>query len=294
MQTPWNVGNTHSTGSRLAGHMETLNPEEHLSVCCFIMSTDLRWHQAAYWGRTVAVSAGTDNSPQFSYCPTHNSSLLHLLLSFLSPPFSLSLLFSFLLFHFPFLSSFAVAVVKDLLFPRDWTNGCFTIISVKLICWFFINWLINQFCLHSIFYSTPPSSYWSTYHTSFPHPCLHMDAATSHATWPLISLGHLVSWGLDASFLTEHRSNNPLLYVSWWPHSSWCMLPVCWSSVWEASRVQINWDCWTSSVFQSFPDSTTGFIVSVHWLGANICIWLSCLLGLLECSHARSLSMSAP
>jgi hypothetical protein len=42
------------------------------------------------------------------------------------------------------------------------------------------------------------------------------------------------------------------------------MLSVRWSSVWEISGVQINWDCWSSyritflSFFQLFPSSTTG------------------------------------
>jgi hypothetical protein len=37
-----------------------------------------------------------------------------------------------------------------------------------------------------------------------------------------------------------------LLYVCWWPHISWCMLPVWWSSVWKISGAHINWDCWSS------------------------------------------------
>ena len=64
------------------------------------------------------MAAGTDLHNSLT-APLIMPSLLHLLLSFLSPPLSLSLLFSFLLFNFPFLSSFAVAVVQDLLFPWD-------------------------------------------------------------------------------------------------------------------------------------------------------------------------------
>jgi hypothetical protein len=36
------------------------------------------------------------------------------------------------------------------------------------------------------------------------------------------------------------------LYVFWGPHISCCMLFVWWSSVWEISGLQINWDCWSS------------------------------------------------
>ena len=64
------------------------------------------------------MAAGTDLHNSLT-APLIMPSFLHILLSFLSPPLFLSLLFSFLLFHFLFLSSFAVAVVKDLLFPRD-------------------------------------------------------------------------------------------------------------------------------------------------------------------------------
>jgi hypothetical protein len=96
MLTLWSVGNTHSTGTRLAGPMETLNPEEHLSVCYFIMSTTLWWRQAAGWGRTVAVAAGTDFHNSLT-APLNIPFHLHLLLSFLYPPLSLSLLFSFIL-----------------------------------------------------------------------------------------------------------------------------------------------------------------------------------------------------
>jgi hypothetical protein len=110
----------------------------------------------------------------------------------------------------------------------------------------------------------------------FPHP---------PATWPLKSLGPPVSWGLDASSLNEHRPGRPLVYICWRPHISWCMLPVWWSSVWEISGIQINWDCWYSyrvalllSFTQPLPNSTTGVSASVHWLGANICIWLFQLL----------------
>jgi hypothetical protein len=70
--------------------------------------------------------------------------------------------------------------------------------------------------------------------------------------------------------------------VCWRPHISWCsMLSVWWSSVWEISGVQINWDCWSSyrnhsslQLFQPSLIQQQGSVASVHWLGANICIGL--------------------
>jgi hypothetical protein len=96
---------------------------------------------------------------------------------------------------------------------------------------------------------------------SSPSPCLHVDVPIFHPTWTLNSLGPPVSWGLGGSSLNEHRPSSPLLYVLWGPHISWCLLSVWWSR---------------SAAY-------------VHWLVINIYIWLSCLLGLLENSHDRSL-----
>jgi hypothetical protein len=127
------------------------------------------------------------------------------------------------------------------------------------------NYLINF--LHSIFYSHPhPSINWSTSHTPSPPPCLQEDNPTSHRIWPLNSLGPPVSWGLGAASLNEHRPSSTLLYVYWEPRISWCMLPVWWSSVWEISGIQINWDCWSvllqdhpfPQLHLAFPNSTTG------------------------------------
>jgi hypothetical protein len=84
--------------------------------------------------------------------------------------------------------------------------------------------------------------------------------------------------------------------MCWGPHISWCMLPVWWSNVWDISGVQINWDCWSAykaelllSFFQLSLIQPQGSAASVHWLGVNICKYLtfSCLLGLEECGHAR-------
>jgi hypothetical protein len=107
----------------------------------------------------------------------------------------------------------------------------------------------------------------------------------THPTWTLHSLRPAVSWELGASSLNEHRPRCPLLYVSWGPHINQCMLPVWLSSVWENSRVQINWDCWSSyrvTLLLSFSQPSLiqqqGSAFSVHWLCTNNCIWLFQLL----------------
>jgi hypothetical protein len=113
-----------------------------------------------------------------------------------------------------------------------------------------------------------------------------VDVPIPHPTSPLNSLWPPVSWGLGASSLNEYRPSSPLLYVCWGPHISWCMLPVWWSNVWEILEgVQINWDCWSSyrivllfSFFQPSLIQQQGSAASVHWLGANIYIWLFQLL----------------
>jgi hypothetical protein len=124
----------------------------------------------------------------------------------------------------------------------------------------------------------------------YPHP---------QPIWPLNTLGPPVSWGLVASSLNERRLRSPLLYLCWRPHISWCMLSVWWSSVWEISGVQVNWDCWSScrialllTFFQPSLIQQGGSTASVHWLGANI--YISCLLGLSEGSHGRSLFVCSP
>jgi hypothetical protein len=141
---------------------------------------------------------------------------------------------------------------------------------------------------HSIFYSCPPPSCLRSNcstHTSYPVSCLHVDVPIPHPTWLLNSLGPPVSWGLGASYLNEHRLGSPLLYMCWGPHISWCMLPAWWSSVWEISGVQINWDGWIFyrvafllSFFQLSLIQQQDFAASVHWLGATICIRLFQLL----------------
>ena len=47
----------------------------------------------------------------------------------------------------------------------------------------------------------------------------------------------------------------------------------------------------SSSAASGFsPIQPQGSLASIHWVGARICIWLSCLLDFLEGSHARLLS----
>jgi hypothetical protein len=82
---------------------------------------------------------------------------------------------------------------------------------------------------------------------------------------PHHTLGPTVSWRLGATSLTELRHSSPLLNMCWGLHISWYMLPGWWSSVWEMSGVQVNWDCCSSyrvalllRFFQLFPKSTTG------------------------------------
>ena len=68
------------------------------------------------------------------------------------------------------------------------------------------------------------------------------------------------------------------------------MLPGCWSLFWEilGGPVQLRllaywWGHPPPQLLLAFPQF-------IHWLGARICIWLSCLLDFLEGSHARLLS----
>jgi hypothetical protein len=87
--------------------------------------------------------------------------------------------------------------------------------------------------------------------------------------------------GLGTSSLNEHRPGSALLYVWWRPNISCCMLPVWWSSVWEISADQTNWDCGSSyritilfHFLQHSPIQNQRSAAYVHCLGANICMWL--------------------
>jgi hypothetical protein len=88
--------------------------------------------------------------------------------------------------------------------------------------------------------------------------------------------------------------------VCWGPHISLCMLPGWWlSDRSQESRlvetVGLPMGSSSSSASSSFSlIQPEGSAASVQCLGANICIWLSCLLGLLEGSHDRPLFVSTP
>jgi hypothetical protein len=81
-------------------------------------------------------------------------------------------------------------------------------------------------------------------------------------------------WGLQ--FLEgkiKPRTGNPLLYMCWGFHISWCILPYIWGwfGVLEISGVKANWVYWFSyrvthliGFFQLFPNSDTGSAASVH------------------------------
>jgi hypothetical protein len=153
----------------------------------------------------------------------------------------------------------------------------------------FLKFLFLIYFFNSIFHSLPPIHPPIVPHPTLPPqpipPHVHVDVPTPQPTWPLNFLGPPVSWELGASSLNEHRPSSPLLYVCWGPHISWCMLSVWWFGVWEILEVQINWDCWSSyrialllGFFQPSLIQQQGSDASVHWLGANICIWFLQLL----------------
>jgi len=70
--------------------------------------------------------------------------------------------------------------------------------------------------------------------------------------------------------------------MCWTLHLSWCMLLGWWSRVWEISRVQVNWNCWSScrvflllSILQLFPNLSRGIssfcsLVGCTYLHPNI------------------------
>jgi hypothetical protein len=98
-----------------------------------------------------------------------------------------------------------------------------------------------------------------------------------YPTWSLNSLGPSVSWGLGASSLTKPRPGSHLLYICWGSHISWCMLPGWWSSVWELSGVQKNWDCW-------FPYRVI-LLLSFSQLPANSTTRVSSFCPLVGCKY---------
>jgi hypothetical protein len=158
---------------------------------------------------------------------------------------------------------------------------------------FFSFYKINLFCTIHITYSIPWPPPPSTLHlpsncsTSTPTPHPLSPHGFSHFPLYLSSKFPGVSsfYRLGASSLTEHRSRNPWLYVCWGPHIGWCVLPLWWSCIWEisGSRLIETAGPTTGSPFSSASFSLSliqkqGSAVSVHWVAANICIWLFQLL----------------
>jgi hypothetical protein len=164
---------------------------------------------------------------------------IHLLFSFLimwARRYGQMILMEIKLFYF-------VCVGSILPCFQSWREtSCYSSMSVSVFLSFI--YLHSRFCPPP---SSPPSDC-STFHTSSPPLCLYEDVPTPYPLPKQTSklLGPPVSWGLGASSLTELRPDSPLLYMCWWPHIGWCMLPGWWSSVWEISEVHINWNCWSS------------------------------------------------
>jgi hypothetical protein len=130
-----------------------------------------------------------------------------------------------------------------------------------------------------------PPSHCPTSHTFPLSPCLHVNVPTPYPTWPLNSLEPPVSWGLGASSLNEHRPGNPLLMCV----RGLILAGVCClfgGLVFERSQGSTLIETAgrpTGSHFSSASFSLSliqqqGSAASVHWLGANICIWLFQLL----------------
>jgi hypothetical protein len=165
-------------------------------------------------------------------------------------------------------------VTSSVYFTSKFHNSIF--LFKNLFIYLFIYLFILQ-----IFSPTP--SLPSNCSIPLPHPLSPWGGSypfTTHPMWPLNSLEPPVSWGLGASSIIEHRPSSPLLYVCWGPHISWYMLSVWWSSVWEISEIQINWDCGSSyniDLLLSFSQPSLiqpqRSSASVHRLGANNCIW---------------------
>jgi hypothetical protein len=147
---------------------------------------------------------------------------------------------------------------------------------------------MNLFILQSRFYSPTPSTLWLFHIPYLLQPPVSTRMSLPQPppafTWPLNALGPMFSWGLDASVLIDHRPCSPLLYMCLRPNISWCMLP--WLVVQHlrvlgggGSRLIETAGPPTespssSASFSLFLIQPQELAASVHWLGANICIWL--------------------
>jgi hypothetical protein len=105
--------------------------------------------------------------------------------------------------------------------------------SFSFFFFLLFNFLFNLF-IQSRFY--PSCSTLWLFHIPYllplsPWGCPH--PPNSHPTRLTNTLAHPVSWGSDASSLTEFISVGPLLYMCWELHIPWYMLPGSWLTVWE-------------------------------------------------------------
>ena len=99
-----------------------------------------------------------------------------------------------------------------------------------------------------------------------------------HSSRPPHSMGPPVSWGLNASSLTEARPGSTLLYVSLGCHGVCCMVG---GTVSERSQRFSSVETYSlpmsphssSASISFFPSQLEGSPASVHWLGAIICIF---------------------
>jgi hypothetical protein len=108
---------------------------------------------------------------------------------------------------------------------------------------------------------------------SHPHPPLHLTSKLPGASRLLRVRCIISEW-------TQILKSFTVCMLGGGAHTRWYMVSVWWSNVWEISRVQINWDFWSSyrlphflSFFQPSLIQQQGSVASVHWLGANICSW---------------------
>jgi hypothetical protein len=140
-----------------------------------------------------------------------------------------------------------------------------------------------------------------------PHcPLVSTRMSSPHTPTPptrtLNSLRLPVLWALGAPSLTKPRPSSLLLYMPWGPHSTWGMLPGRCFSIWEISWVQVTWDSLFSyrvtllNFFQLSPNSTTGVSSFCPLFECKLSAskFFSCLLGLSEGSHDRSIFVSTP
>lgn len=81
----------------------------------------------------------------------------------------------------------------------------------------------------------------------------------AHLTIPPQSLGTQVSQEVGASSLNKAGPCSPLLYMYEGTLISWRMLPGWWLHVWEISRVQVTWDCWSSKWGSPCPQLLPSF-----------------------------------